>query len=825
MLSILSLLVVLGLALAACSGGGARRGSGSGSDRTGGWVDEIIFTSIDQAEAAVTQLQADEIDIYAYSVNDPNVFRTVQADPNLAYSNSSGTYDALLFNPHGPTFLDGRLNPFSNPKIREAMNWLINRDYVVQEIVGGLGVARFFPLTTSFPDYAKYADICRGLEAYYAYDPVKAGEIVGAEMEAMGASLVDGKWQYEGQPVVLIGIIRTEDERNQIGDYFANQLESVGFTVDRQYKSRTEASPIWNQSDPAEGQWHWYTAGWINEFVARDEGIGFAVYTPRWSASPTWQAMAPSAELDAVELRLETNDYASEAERRQLFAQALPLGMQDSAVVFVIDTLSFTPRDAKLQIGYDLAAGVNASEIWPYTIRWTGEEGGVVRMAQPGIMVEPWNPVNGTNWVYDGIVQRATQDKGVMFDPYTGLMWPLRIERGEIVAREGLTMRSTLDWVDLSFAPEVRVPDDAWVDWDAASQRFVTAAEKYPEGVTSEVKITVYYPEDLFETVTWHDGSPISVGDFVMWMIMNFDPGKPESPIYDEGFQPTVDALLTHFKGVRIVSTDPLVIETYEDQYNIDAEITFNLNTWYPLYTYGMGAWHNVALGVMAEEAGTLAFSTAKATANEIDWMSFIAGPSLEILKGNLDAAQEQEYVPYAATLGEFVSADEIELRYENLQAFYESYGHFWLGTGPYYLKAVYPVEQTLTLARYEDYPDPADRWSGFGAPKIAVVEVEGESQVAIGQEAAFDAYVTFQGAPYPSTEIADVSFLVFNAQNELIGNGAAELVADGQYRVVLGEEVTSQLTAGGGKIEVIVVSTMVGLPTFASFEFVAVAP
>jgi peptide/nickel transport system substrate-binding protein len=238
-----------------------------------------------------------------------------------------------------------------------------------------------------------------------------------------------------------------------------------------------------------------------------------------------------------------------------------------------------------------------------------------------------------------------------------------------------------------------------------------------------------------------------------------------------------------------------------------------------------MGAWHNVTLGVMAEEAGVLAFSTAKATANEVDWMSFIAGPSLEILKGNLDTAQAEGYIPYAATMGEYVSAEEVALRYENLQAFYGTYGHFWLGTGPYFLQAVYPVEQTLTLARYEAYPNLAERWSGFGTPKIAVVEVMGDAQVVIGQEAAFDAYVTFQDAPYPSAEIANVSYLVFNAQNELIGTGTAEQVADGQYQVVLGSDVTSQLTAGGSKIEVIVVSNMVGLPTFAAFEFVAVAP
>ncbi len=339
------------------------------------------------------------------------------------------------------------------------------------------------------------------------------------------------------------------------------------------------------------------------------------------------------------------------------------------------------------------------------------------------------------------------------------------------------------------------------------------------------LKITVYYPEDMFDTLTWHDGSPLSVGDFVMWMIMNFDPGTEGSAIYDEGQAPTVESLLSHFKGVRIISTDPLIIETYEDQYFTDAELNFRLNTWYPSYTYGPGAWHNVGLGVLADAAGQLAFSTDKATANEVDWMSFIAGPSLDILKTHLDQAQADTYIPYAPTMSQYVDEDEARQRYENLQTWYTAHGHFWLGTGPYYLDRVYPVEQTMTLTRYAAYPDPADRWSGFGTPMIAEVTVTGPNQVTIGQEATFDVAVTFAGAPYPQADIASVKYLVFDAQGTLIASADATFVSDGQYQVVLSADVTDQLTAGGGKIEAIISSNAVGLPTFASFEFIATAP
>ncbi len=72
------------------------------------------------------------------------------------------------------------------------------------------------------------------------------------------------------------------------------------------------------------------------------------------------------------------------------------------------------------------------------------------------------------------------------------------------------------------------------MDWDATNQVFITAGEKYTSTLTAKSKVTVTYPADLFTTVTFHDGSPISVGDFIINMITTFDYGKPESANYDE---------------------------------------------------------------------------------------------------------------------------------------------------------------------------------------------------------------------------------------------------------------------------------------------------
>ncbi len=796
------------------------------TDRKGAWVDEVVFTEENSAEAAVSQLNAGQLDIYAYTVAEAPVYETVKASSNLAYSSVYGSSVALMFNP--AKFSSGDLNPFSDQQIREAMHWLVDRNHVVQEIYKGLALPRYSVLTTVFPDYARYADLMRALEAKYAYDYEKANTVVTERMTALGAEKVDGKWTFNGSPIVLTFVIRTEDNRLPIGDYFANQLETIGFTVERLYKNRTEASPYWIQSDPAEGTWSVYTAGWIASNIARDEGSQFSAYfMPRGFGIPLWQAYTPPAEFDDVALKLESNDFQNLEERRALFEKALPYSMSEAYEIWVVDEASFSPRVSDLSVSSDLAGGTAGSFTWAQTLRWKGQEGGTVRISQPGILVDPWNPINGSNWIYDTMPQRGISGYGAVADPFTGLSWPQRLESAEVIVQEGLPVASTLDWVTLKFEPQITVPEEAWVDWNAAEQRFITAGEMYPDGLTAKTKVTVTYPADMFDTVTWHDGSPLSAADFVMNIIMNFDYAKQESAIYDEVNVSNLDAYLSHFRGVRIVSTDPLVIETYDDAFLLDAEVMITQNmtypnpTWWPQYAYGEGAWHSLVPGILAETNQELAFSTDKAGALEVEWMSMLSGPSLDILKKYLDQAESETLIPYAATLGNYITPEEASARYANLQSFYAEHNHFWVNTGPFVLDQVFPVEGTLTLKRYEGYTDPADKWDRFSTPRIAEVEVDGAGQVQSGTEAVYDIFIDFEGEPYANADISEVKYLLFNAKRELVASGVAEAVGEGQFQVVLPADVTSLLESGSNKLEAIVIPSVVSIPSFASYEFV----
>ena len=556
---------------------------------------------------------------------------------------------------------------------------------------------------------------------------------------------------------------------------------------------------------------------------APDSQQGMSVFIANDQIDPEFQQVSDD---------LANGNFTTVQERHDLMVKAMDLSMQDSLQVWVIDQLSYSPFANNVQVTYDLASGIEAAAMNPYNMRFTDKEGGAMKVGTNDLFTEPWNTIAGDNWIWDTGVMRATQQGsdiiasgGVMGDPYTGLAWPQRIDSAEVTVQTGNVVTDNLGWVKLSTADTIDVPPDTWVDWDAKTQKFVTAAEKFPDGTTAKVKSVVTYPSDLFTTIKWHDGSPLSVADFIMPTIVFFDRAQQDSKIYDESAAPYVESVLTYYKGFRITSTNPLTIESYSDLVNPDAELDV-VSGWpgSPTGLSGENSWDVLAVSDEAEAAGELAYSPDKADAQKIEQMSWVGGPSLDILSKHLDDAISTGLIPYAPTMSQYITADEAKTRYDNLKSWYTAHGHFWMGTGPYYLDKVFTTEKTLVLKNNTDFPDLADRWAKFSTPELATAALDGPAQVKIGDTATFDVTVTNPaGDPYVNSDIKQVKYLLYDATGAVVSTGEATAVEDGHYQVVLGPDVTSKLVAGSDKIEVAVVPIPVAIPSYTSLDFVVV--
>ncbi|MBN1921680.1 MAG: PKD domain-containing protein, partial [Anaerolineae bacterium] len=639
-------------------------------------------------------------------------------------------------------------------------------------------------------------------ELTYRHDKALAQQVIAQEMLALGASYVSNQWRFNGEPVEIILLIRVEDHRMPIGDYLADELESIGFTVDRQYKTSREASAIWVQTDPAEGLFHIYTGGWVTTEVTRDLSDNFAFfYTSMGLDWPLWQAYTPMPEFYELARQLRDHEFTNLEERRAMMAQALEWALEDSVRIWVQDNLTLTPRRAEVRYASDAYGGMSSSWLWPHTLERTGTFTRPLAIGVPTLFQEPWNPLSGASRSEDSTFINATSDNGVVPDPYTGLAWPQRIAHATVVAEAGLPISRTLDWVSLQFAPSIVIPADAWVDWAPTTEHFLTAAEVYTQPQSVRIKSVVTYPPELFSTVTWHDGSSFSIADLVLNMIITFDRD-----------------LATHIRGVRIVSQNPLVIETYTDAYQIDAER--NIYTWWPTYGTGPGAWHTLALGLLVEANHEGAFTQWEADEWGVPWLDYANWPGSIPLERRLATAQAQAFIPYAPTLGAYITTPQAQSRWNALATWYAARGHFWVGTGPLYLEQALKSLGQLALRAYPAYPDAPDRWDAFTEAPLAEVAITGPNGVPQGVVATFDVQVTLAGAPYPAADIESVRYLFINAQNEIAFTGDATAVANGLWRVTLTAAQSTQLPLGGNKLEVIVSPKRIAIAAVATHAF-----
>jgi peptide/nickel transport system substrate-binding protein len=305
-----------------------------------------------------------------------------------------------------------------------------------------------------------------------------------------------------------------------------------------------------------------------------------------------------------------------------------------------------------------------------------------------------------------------------------------------------------------------------------------------------------------------------------MGLVMTFDRGNEASPYYDPAAATTLGVFTTTFKGFKIASEDPLVIEYYTDNWQPDAEN--NVTTLWPVYGYGPASWHSLSVGLLAEAAGEVAFTQAKSKTIEKEWMNYISGPSLAVLKTYLDQAVAENYIPYAPTLGQYITAEEATARWANYAEWNRTKGHFWIGTGPYYLERAFPIEGMVVLKNYNNFVDSANLWGNLSSnPPIAVVDITAPAAVKVGAEATFEVAVSFNDAPYALNDIASVSYLVFDATGALAFSGTAEGVEDGLFEINVSAEDAGKLVAGSTKLTVVVVSKLVSVPAFESVEFV----
>jgi len=692
------------------------------------------------------------------------------------------------------------------------MNMLVDRNYIVDELMKGLAKPKLLPIVSAFPDYGRLAETAVLLESKYKNDPDKAEEIIFEELEEMGAENVGGKWYYDGEIVTLKMLIRTEDQRKEIGDYVSDLLEDLGFETDRMYRTSAEASPIWLFGDPADGEFHIYTGGWISTVISRDDADNFAYYyTDMGLPFPLYMAYENDPTFYEAARKLDAGDWTTWEERMELMRKCAFLALEDSARVFLVDQLAPFVSRKDTEVAFDLS-GAFSNQIWALTIKLKDQVGGVLTAGSAEILVQPWNPEAGTNWLYDSIILDTTRERFAhVYNPYTGLPMPLRMESVTMEVERGVPTSSSSDWLSISYVDKVEVPTDAWYDWDVENKEVITA----PPGTTVKCKVVVNFGDCIGE-VKYHDGSVMSMADWIVPWVIDFEQADPDSSIYDESSLPEFESEMGQMKGMRIVSEKPLIIEYYTDYLTREAEFIYEFavdriginNEKYPQLP-----WQAMAIGIKAEEEGLLAFSADKAEELNIEWMNYLGGPSKAILADMLDEAIATGYIPFEELVGDYLTSEEVSTRYQNLKNFYDDKGHFWVGSGNFYLDQVDFVGHSAVVKAFKDYTFKADRFSRLAEPPIPDSAVVVPENIIPGLGAVINYDLTYKGDPYPNDKIELAKYMILDSVGNLITVGESEPVAEGKWLIGLDSTETARMSAGSYELITIALSKDVAMP------------
>ena len=109
-----------------------------------------------------------------------------------------------------------------------ALNYLVDRKLIVNELMGGYGIPMISYYGASDPDYLT---IIEQIEQFnFRYNPSLAEKIISESLKTRGAIKQGNQWMINGEPIKISIFIRSDDPvRKSIGEILSSELQKIGF--------------------------------------------------------------------------------------------------------------------------------------------------------------------------------------------------------------------------------------------------------------------------------------------------------------------------------------------------------------------------------------------------------------------------------------------------------------------------------------------------------------------------------------------------------------------------------------------------------------------
>ncbi|WP_316505641.1 ABC transporter substrate-binding protein [Nitrosopumilus sp.] len=744
------------------------------------FFDSVKFIQYLDENTALEEVRNGNLDIYYYRISSDRLESHQEREGLQVFDSTGGSY-SILVNPADSE----EFNPFSSRDIRFALNFLVDRKLIVNELMGGYGA----PIVSYYsPSDSEYLTVIEQLETFnFKYNPTLAEEIISKKLTEKGAIKIGDTWHVDSKPIEITIFIRSDDPvRKSIGEILAAELQRIGFIVKKDFGDLNKAFVVVYGSNPTDLKWNLYTEGWGRSAFVKYDSSGLSqMYSPWFSNMPGFNDPTywnyNNENLDELTQRIYTGDFDSSKERKELIQKAVLEGINESVRIFVASKIDrYVANENVSGIINDFGAGV-PTRFTPINAKSDNDEL-VIGVKQ--IYQGAWNPVMGITDTYSKQIWEIISDPGIFKHPFTGESLPVRA-----------------NWKVETAGPneKLKVPQETKT-WNPLLQKW--------EDVASDTFATSKVTFD-FEFSDWHNGQQMDMNDILHSLYFTIEWGTQideNDKTFDAEFTPRALQSIQTIVGINPIGEDS--IEVYVDYWHFDeGEIAEWAVLWNSI------PWEITSAMENAVKDGKVSFSRSGATNKNINWLSLIIPNDANVIKDYLQKFKEGNHIPLALN-EKNLDFTYYQKRYDASIQWIEKNNHAVISNGPYYLESYAPESRTITVKAFEDqsYPFKIGKWSEFEDIKFPVIErVDMKKIVQRGEEMKIRVDVSNSDA---------VQYFLTNNEGVLVVSKSLK-VDEKQMMINLASESTEKLGPGGNNIKIFAMSDEVLKPDFYESGFI----
>ena len=743
------------------------------------FVDSIKFIQYLDENTALEEVRNGNLDMYYYRISSDRLENN-QAREGLKVFDSTGGSYSILVNPAESE----KFNPFSNKDARFALNYLVDRKLIVNELMGGYGA----PIISYYgPTDPEYLTIIKELESFdFKYNPTLAEEIISRSMIERGAEKIDKKWKVENNEIEIKIFIRSDDPvRKSIGEILSVELENLGFTVKKDYGDLNKAFVVVYGSNPADMNWNLYTEGWGRSAFVKYDSIGLGqMYSPWFSNMPGFNDPSywnyENKKLDELTQEIYKGDFETSEKRSQLIQEAVIEGINESVRIFLASKVDqYVVNENVNGVINDLGAGV-PSRFTPINAK-TNDEKLTIGVKQ--IYQGAWNPIMGLTDTYSRHIWGIISDPITFKHPFTGETFPVRAQ-----------------WKieTLGLNEKIKVPIESKM-WNPSLQKW----SNVPTDTLATSKVTFD-----FEFSNWHNGESMDMNDILhsLYFTMEWGTQSDENDkTFDTEFTPRAAQSIQTIIGVNQLDDD--TVEVYVNYWHFDEnEIAEWAALWSPV------PWEITTAMEKAVMDGKVSFSRSGATNKNVNWLSLIIPNDAEIIKEYLQEYKDTKFIPNA--LKENKNQYEYyENRYDSSIKWIEKNNHAVISNGPFYLETYSPESRTITVKTFEDnsYPFKNGKWSEFENVQFPIIKKIGMDKI-IQQGKNMEIVVETE-------EANSILYFIMDSKGKIQSTEKLNIDKD-KVTIKITSEATKKLQVGANNIKIFAISDSVLKPDFYESNF-----